>query len=166
MARLVRVGEIEVPFDPDLEQRAYRVRIVASVVGLLLLLAALLGVLGGRGPLASNDVTTAAGDAQLSYHRFLRYSSSDELQVQFPRVEGDRASVAFSNDYLNAVEVHSTSVQPSSVTSLADRTVYTFDAQPGAEVTFSVEPQEIGHSEGILYGPGGSSASFGQWVYP
>jgi hypothetical protein len=166
MARLVRVGDIEVPFDPILERRGYRIRMVAAVVGGLLLVAALLGLLGGRGPLAETDVTTAAGDAELSYPRFLRYGSQDELHVQFARTRGDEASVAFSSDYLENVEVRSTSVQPSSVTTLADRTVYTFAAEPRAEVTFSVEPQAIGLSEGVVYGPGGSSASFGQWVYP
>lgn len=75
-------------------------------------------------------------------------------------------NVAFSRDYLESFEVQSISAEPESVATLGDRTVYTFEVEPGAELTFSVEPQRIGRLEDIVYGPGGSSLSFVQWVYP
>jgi hypothetical protein len=166
VARLVRVGEIEVAQDLALEQREYHVRRVATVAALLLLVAALLGLLGGKGPFASADVATPTGDAQLTYHRFLQYSSPDELDVRFPRTAGNRASVGFSNDYLASVEIQDTSAQPESVTTSRDRTVYAFAARPGGEVTFSIQPQSIGRKHGVIYGPDGSAAGFSQWVYP
>jgi hypothetical protein len=166
VARLVRVGDIEVAQDLGLEQREYRLRRAASLVAVGLLLAALLGLLGGRGAFSAAKVATPAGDAELSYHRFLRDSSPDELDVRLPRTAHDRATVGFSNDYLDSMDIQDTSAQPQTVATTAGRTVYTFAARRGGDVTFSIQPQSIGEKHGVLYGPGGSAAGFSQWVYP
>jgi hypothetical protein len=166
MAQLVRVGDLEVPQDLDFEGRGARVRTVATLAGVLLLVVALLGGLGGSGPLADAEVTTPGGDADLSYSRFLQYGDPDELEIQIRRAHGGRADVAISNDYLSSVDVQDMSAQPLSTTVRGDATVYTFAVRPPAQVTFTIEARSIGRNEGRFYGPAGTVAPFTQWVYP
>ena len=166
MARLVRVGDLEVPQDLRLERHGHALRRVAAVLGVLVLVAAVLGFLGGKGVFAANTIRTASGGATLTYDRFAQYTSPSELRVHLATGVGGTQRIAFSNRYLDGVEVQQTSAQPLSVTTLSDRTVYAFDVRPPADVTFSIQPQSIGIRKGVVYGPDGSSAPFTQWVYP
>jgi hypothetical protein len=161
MARLVRVGDLEVPQDLELERRDARIRRATMVVAGLILVLACLGLLGGDGVLASR--TVSSGTAELTFPRVLQYSDTAELDV---RVRGRDPAVGFSNGYLDAVEIQSASPPPLRVVAARDRMIYEFDLRPPATVTFTVEPRSIGSVRGIVYDAAGGSAAFGEWVNP
>jgi hypothetical protein len=162
VTRLVRVGDLDVPQDLALERRECRVRQAAAVLGALVLAAGLLGLFGGGGPLSEGQATTADG-VRLTYPRFAQLDTPGELSVRFTR---GPAKVALANAYLQTVRLQPTSVMPTRVTTLADRTVFTFDLHPPAKITFEVEPGSAGPAHGVVYGPDGSPAAFTQVVYP
>jgi hypothetical protein len=156
---------LELPQDPEQEHRAYVLRTVGAVVFAVLLAAGLLGLLGGGGPLGERREGNAGDGVVLRYERFLQWGRPDELHVRLGGGAG-RADVAISRDYLDGVDVAPAGVEPERTTTLPDRTVFTFDARAPAEIVFSIDPRKTGRRRGVVLGPGGSSATVDQWVYP
>lgn len=148
---------------PKLERRSRRVERAGSVLGLALFALALSGVFG-KGPLAH---ATAQGPQgwQVDYDRFVWTASSTNLQVQLPKDAHGPTNVALSSDYLKRVAVGNVDPQPTKVTTLGDRTIYTVDAGPSGQVSFYVVPEHIGLTKGTVWTAHGS-VTFHQWVYP
>jgi hypothetical protein len=163
MTRLERVGDIDVPQDVPYERKAYRVRQVVAVVFAAVLVAALLGLLGRSGPLS--DATARGDGLAVGYERFLRVKSPTQLDVQIG-AGGGPTRIAISRALLDELQVDGSSAQPQQTSLRPDRVVYTFDQQPPSQVTFVVEPQRAGRLRGTVYGPGGATVSFSQWVWP
>jgi hypothetical protein len=161
MAKLERVGDLEIAQDLAHERSAYRVRVVAAVVMGLVLLAALLGLFGS-GPLSG--ASRASGPLGVEYERFARLGARHELILSLPGGSGE-TDVGIGRQYLDDQQVQQITPQPASSTTSEDRLQLTFD-EPPVEVTLVLEPQEIGFHRATVHGPGRAVVSFDQLVYP
>lgn len=162
MAEIVRVGDLEIGQDLGYERRALRRRNVFAVIWALILIAALLGIFG-TGPLSS--ARTSDGPLQAEYERFTRFGTTTELSITPGGGEG-RTNIAISRGYLHDMVINDIQPQPQGATVLPDRIVYTFDAQPPAELKFFSTFREVGAQKATIWGPDGRSLSYTQFVYP
>jgi len=158
-----RVGDLEIGQDLAFERRQEQVRRLSAVAGAALLLAALLGVFGAGGPFAHAEVSSGA--VTVEYERFTRYEAQTNLDIEVSDSEGE-TDIALARSYLQDVSVENISPEPESATVAPDRTVYTFDLEPGATVTFELKPERFGSKDAVVWGPQGGRAEFNQFVYP
>ena len=144
------------------QRRARRVGRVLTVVGVLLLVAAALGLFGG-GPL-SDGTARAPGGLAVGYERFARLGASTELDVRLggARSEG---TVAIAQDFLDAYQVTTVVPDPQEVSAGPRRVVYTFARRAPAEATFTLQPERAGIHRAVIDGPDGH-VRFDQLVYP
>ncbi|HEY3189495.1 MAG TPA: hypothetical protein VGJ70_18555 [Solirubrobacteraceae bacterium] len=161
MAEQARSLEIDEAL--DFQQRFARIQRVLAAAGPLLLLAAVVGVFG-TGPLA-HATATGSGGLRVEYDRFVRAEASTSVVVTVPAGKGN-TNVAVDNGYLDKTEVGSVAPEPSSVTALPDRVLYTVDLSPPAKVHFDVTPQQAGVRHVTIWAGGGRRVRFTQIVYP
>ncbi len=170
MSELQRVGRLEVGQDLDFQRREWLVERVGWAAMALLILAGLLGLLGG-GPLARATAGDRGGPVWLEYDRFERYRSPATLRLhlsarQWP--EG-RARVRLSREYLEGVQVERVVPEPESIEAGPDWFTYvlrvTDPTRPPA-VTFDVKPERLWRLEGRIGLADGPELRFGQLVYP
>jgi hypothetical protein len=133
-----------------------------TAVGLAIVIAAILGFTG-EGPLAHQSTQLPGGAFSLDYDRYVRSANQTSLQVQLNRAGQQR--VAISQDYLSKFQIGTITPQPQQSTVLGDRTVFTFNVQPGAQLQFQVTPTQIGSHSGTVWTRDGR-ISFRQFVYP
>lgn len=170
MAQVQRVGELEISQDLAFQRRSWAVQRAGWAGMVLLLLAALLGLLG-PGPLARAAAGDRAGVLWVEYHRFERYKASATLRVHLgarPWPEG-KARVQVSRKYLEGLQVEQVTPQPEGVEAGADSLTYIFrvsDPNRPTAITFSLKPEQIGWHEGRVRLDGGPALDFRQVVYP
>ena len=139
----------------------------------LVLLAALVGLLGGTG-LLGGEAKASSKDAMVSvsYERFLRFMKPTTLQIQLSQKAGKegKVSVWLDREYLDEFQVQQITPQPDTARSGPKRLTYVFkvdDPNGPATATFDLLPeQEIGALRGRVGIDGGKPVSFGQFVYP
>lgn len=163
MTELARHGDLEIDVSPRFERWMKRVHRVAGVVGLLLVLAAILGLFG-EGPLAHATASSANGSLQVDYDRFIRTEASSGFQVSLQKGSG-ATNIAISNDFFNSASINSITPQPSSETVLPNRVVFTIAQHPPAQIQITITPQKIGAHRVTIYSHG-TSVSFTQFTYP
>jgi hypothetical protein len=168
-----RVDDLEVNEDLDFQRHLWRFQRVGLVAMALVVVAALLGLFGGRGLLAqgkagSND------EASLSvreYDRFVRFMKPTELRVQLEpgAASGGEARVWLDREYIEGVQIQRVSPQPDDVEGRPDRLTYVFKVneldEPTA-VTLNMMPQRFGLLQGQAGIEGEEPVNFNQFVYP
>lgn len=166
-----RLDGLQVDEDMAFQRWAWRAQRVGWALIVLLLVAAVLGLLGS-GPL-SEATASVPGVMRLEYQRFARYQTSHTLTIRLEpaAVVGPAARVGIDAQYLESVEIKSVLPPPRAVHGAGDRLIYEFDvAEPGRPlaVAFLLAPQQIGRVEGrvTLERPGDHVAVFRQIVYP
>jgi hypothetical protein len=176
MARLHRLGDLDVAQDPAFTRREWMVQRVAWAASLLVLLAALCGLLGD-GP--ASRASVSAGELRVEYERFTRRLATADLVVRVGDTSADaerrghpeRRGVWLDADYVEAVEVQRVTPTPGQVVSSGDRVVYLFVVETGPEakapsVAFALRPRRAGmqHARvGLVDGP---AVTLRQVVYP
>jgi hypothetical protein len=174
MSETGRVGDLDVDQDLELQRHMWAVQRVGWVVMAAAVLAAVLGLFGGAGPLSKTSVGDP--DAPLSieeYERFSRFGMPTTLRVHLDpaRESGGEVRLSVSREYLESVQIQSVTPQPRSVAAGPDWLTYVFDVTSGpgqpTAVTFNLQPDRVGLLEGRvrLEGPRGE-LEFGQFVYP
>ena len=155
----------QIAVDPRFDRIQWRIERVAWAVMALVILGALLGLLGGGGPLG--DGTASSGAAEARYSRVTRFHADERLEVTVPALDGE-ARLAVSQSFLGGMEVEGVHPEPDSVEAGADAVIYVFQIAEGedsAEVAFTLRPQRIGfHSADIV--AGGEPISFRQFTLP
>jgi hypothetical protein len=164
-------SELEISEDMNYQRRTWIVERAGWIVLGATLLAALLGLFGGGGFVASAEVATDSGALSMHYDRFWRVESPTHLRVVVrPAAENDSAvRIWIARDYLEALSLTATTPQPDRVATAADRYVFEFPlADPGeaATIVLDVEPREPGRLRGEIGVEGGDSLSFSQFIYP
>lgn len=167
---LERVGDLELNQDLRFEERSWRVqRIGWSLFGLLLL-ASLLGLFGGPGPLSSS--TLGEGTAlRLDYERFTRHNDTTTLIFELGpgAVPGDEARIWLNGDYLAAIQIERIEPEPARVVLEAGRTNLLFqigEAGTAGRISIHLKPQSLGWHRIQAGLEGGPTYELGQFVYP
>jgi hypothetical protein len=163
-------SELEISEDMRYQRRTWLVeRVGWSILGAVLI-AALLGVFGGGGVVASTERTTEGGGLSMQYDRFWRLDSPMRLRVTArPSVESDSLRISLSRDYVESLSLTTITPQPDRVETAGDRYVFEFpltDSAARAIIVFDVEPREPGRLRGEIGIEGGESLSFSQLIYP
>ncbi len=166
-----RVRDLEISQDLDFQRNSWTVERVGWVVMTLVVIAALLGLLGGDGPLA----TATAGDdidpLQVHYRRFLRKHSPTQFQIDLQpgAVQGEEARIWIDREFLEGYEIRNIVPEPDSVEAGADRMIYVFTLDQASQpttISFNVQAQQIGPAMGRVGLDGGQDVEFSQLVYP
>lgn len=116
---------LEVAEDPAFQRRPWTVQRIGWAAAVALLVAALLGVFGGPGPLADADV--GRPDAvRVEHPRFLRHGSATDFRVTVGGLHVTTAPVelAWSRGYLERFDLEHVTPEPDEV--VADRDSVTF----------------------------------------
>lgn len=161
---LERVGDLQLVRDDGFERRNLIATRVAFAVLTVMVVAAVLGVFGGTGPLA--ETTVRSGQAAVGFDRFVRLGAPTELHVTLAGDQADMSNVAVKSAYLSGFTVEGITPQPDSQTARPDRLVYTFDADAPATVTLALTPREAGIQRGVVDTGSGDPVEFTQIVYP
>jgi hypothetical protein len=176
MARLHRLGDLDVAEDPAFTRREWVVQRVAWAASLLVLLAALCGLLG-NGP--ASRASVSAGELRVEYERFARRLAPAALVVRLGTAPADperrgqpeRRGVWLDADYVEAVEVQRVTPAPDQVVSSGDRVVYLFALEAGSgakapSVAFAMRPRRTGVQHARVGLVGGPAVTLRQLVYP
>jgi hypothetical protein len=173
MGQTRRVGDLEVNQDLEFQHHIWAVQRIGWAVMAAAVLAALLGLFGGAGPLS--NATAGGQEAPLSleeYERFSRFGMPTTLRVHLDTAPGQGGEVrlSLSREYLESVQIQHVTPQPKSVEAGPDRITYVFDVttapdQPTA-VTFNLQPDKVGLLRGRVELDNAGSLEFSQFVYP
>lgn len=159
-------GTLEIPEDVAFERRAWRVQRVGWGLMVLLILAAVAGLLGG-GPLARAEAS-AAGLA-VEYERFCRNGGDCVLELRVDATGEGAARVWFARDYLARFELLDVVPAPERVESNARVVRMTFDALEAGDpvhVRIRARPRALGRVEGAIGVDGGGQVRFTHLSYP
>jgi hypothetical protein len=163
-------GDLEIAQDLKFERRSWRAERIAWIVGMLILIAALLGFLG-PGPLGK--ATAASSDKSLSveYYRMERYEAPVQLRISASgslAKEGE-LRVWLNRQFVEAVEIKRIDPEPEHAEINGERFVYVFKtaAAPSTiKLFFHLEPNKFGKTAahlGIVEGP---ELQFSQFYFP
>ncbi len=152
------------------QQASWRIEQIAFVLMLVLLALALLGILGGHGPL-SHVSAGAGGDAlQIGYQRFTHVLEPTTLNVTVnPAPLTDRIQLTFSAAFLDGIDIEGIQPEPERSYTRGDEISYVFRLAAPAEtarIAFTLQPNIFGLIEGKISLEGGPSVSIQQAVYP
>jgi hypothetical protein len=165
------IKSLETPEQMEFQRRSWVAQRVGWVVFMFILIAAVLGVFGGAGPLASVSTGDENSPIRVDYKRFIRFLEPTQFQIQVrPQAsDGDRVRVWINRPYLDKFVIQSITPQPEGQEAAADRVIYEFklsEAGQPFQITF-----EIRHTQpGFLYAEigleDGSAIDFTQLIYP
>ena len=156
------VNGLQIDQSLDFQRRFQRVQTLAWRVLALLPVAAVAGLFGGG---LFSQVTAGGAGLTVTYDRFGRRSVDTQLQVTLVRAQRPVA-VSISRAFLDGYDVSEVRPQPERVTAYADRLVYAFAALPGASVSFTLQPLDLGSSRGTVTVAGSRPVELRQLIYP
>ena len=133
----------------------------------LLVLAALAGLTGTRGPAASG--TVEAGGATIEYPRISRWQSADSLGVEFAVEAGGAVQVLLPGAFTDVFSIQSVTPQPSKVTATANGQLFEFELapEPGPKkATFAVRAERPAFPVPTRGEVGGAPFAFSFTVLP
>ncbi len=158
--RMQKIGDLEINQDLNFERRSWMIERIGWAIGLLTLVAALLGFLG-PGPLGKATAASPDKSVSLDYYRTERYQAPAEWRI---KVDGKLARQGELRLWVHRrfVEVIGTlqiDPEPESVEIQDERFVYTFKSvkpPPIIKIFFRFEPNKIGKTPahvGVVNGP-------------
>jgi hypothetical protein len=160
-----------VAIDEDMafQRREWMIQRVGWVVILVLLIAGLLGALGGNGWLSHGEAKV--GSLALEYERFTRQRRPTSLQVRVDPASARDGQVPIWLDqaFLDRIDVERVEPEPVETRAGADRVVYQLalaDPQRPAQVTIAYQPADLGVTQIRLGIVGGDAIAIDQVVYP
>jgi hypothetical protein len=164
------VDDLQIKQDLDYQRREWAFERAGWGVMLLLVVAALLGVLG-QGPLSHTETDGPDGTFRLEYDRFLRHRAETELSVHLSAEKTGRSEVRLwlGQNYLDRVLLNQVTPPPAHVEAGEGRSVFVFrvaDRGRPARIVFHIEPQSAGSLPGRAGLDGDNGLSFNQFVYP
>ena len=161
--------DLQIEEDLSFQRHQMRFERIGWAVMGLVVLAALVGLLGG-GPLSTATAGTDDDPIRVRYERFDRRARPTVLTVELvpPATEG-QARVAVDRAWAEGVTIEAIQPEPESVDVGPEHLVYAFAVQPGAErvqVTFQFEYERWGWLACEIGLDGGPAQSFGMFVFP
>lgn len=163
-----RVGDLEIGQDLEFQRRAWAAQRVAWVVMLLLIIAALLGLFGGAGPLSSMTAGSETDGLQIEYQRFIRQGKPMSLIVQATAGQ-DSLRLQIDRNYLDSFQIEQITPNPDQVTARDGQIIYIFASEnPGdlIKIKFNLRPEQIGSVSGQIGLDRGETLTVNQFIYP
>jgi hypothetical protein len=153
------------------ERREWVAQRVAWVVMLLLVVAAILGLLGSSGLLGMASSTAPDGSIEVIRERVGRYHAPTELIIEVSpgAIEQGEVRVWLDADYADGLTIDSIMPEPESSELEPGRIVYTFPvSEPGAplRITLHYEHDTYWRSEAEMGLVNGETVSFTHIVLP
>jgi hypothetical protein len=169
-----RTTGLEIDQDTRHQRASWRLQRIGWAVMVLVVIAALAGLLGS-GPLSRSRTSTTSG-LQLEYERFARYQDPHRMTLRLPQslVHAGRARVSISRTFLDGSTIESIVPQPEAQHLEGEWVAYLFRVTGGtgpATISFVITPQRIGRLVGgvrVQREGGGQSSELHlvQWTYP
>jgi hypothetical protein len=161
--------ELEVGFDRDFEARWARAQIISHVVMIVIVIAALIGLLG-RGPLSHRTLWTPDGRLGVNFEPLARFGTSTRVTLHLSAPGGNpaQARVILSSSIVEPMGLQQIIPAPVGAEAAGRELAYTFDIAPGKDsglVRFVFKPATVGPVQ-LYVKAGVDSISFTQWVLP
>ena len=162
------MAESGFPVDDDMafQRRSWKVQRIAWVVGLAILTAALLGLMG-PGPLSSTHAGEPGGPLHVAYNRIERYQAPAMLEIDAESADGT-VRLWMNRELAESVEVVDVVPQPDRVEVRPDRYTYHFAApEPGrARIVIHYHANRYGRIPGRIGLEGGPDLDVSSFVFP
>jgi hypothetical protein len=155
--------------DMPFQRREWAIQRVGWVVILFVLIAGLLGALGGNGWLSHGEAK--AGSLALEYERFTRQRRPTSLQVRVDpsSMVAGQVPLWLDQAFLDRIDVERIEPEPVETRAGAGRVVYQVglaDAERPGQVTIAYQPADLGVTQIRLGIVGGDTLAIDQVVYP
>ncbi|HET6566697.1 MAG TPA: hypothetical protein VFG50_01960 [Rhodothermales bacterium] len=170
MPEIKRIGDLDISQDLDHQHRMWRVEHVGWGVMVLLVVAALLGLLG-PGPLSNTTAGEESAPLRATYGRFDRYKSPSQMTVHIgpALVHDGKVELSINRAFFDRVDLGQVDPEPVQVAAGPNWFIYTFavaDASAPLEVRFHYEPGDAGPLRIAVAAPGAPPIRFTSFVYP
>ena len=159
-----RVGTLDVYEDWEFQKKEWRFERAGWLFLLLMLVGAMLGF-SGSGPLSTKVVHTDDGGIQVTYGPYLRWQTSEFLEIEFTRAEQAR-EVAISDTLLKSWNIQKITPEPKEVIAGENQTLFRFEGTGPGRVRFEYQAGQVGTLEGRLLFGGGQSVVLKQFALP
>ena len=162
-AKPVHAPEIEE--DLPFQHRNWRVQRMGWVLLGAVVLAGLAGLLGS-GPLSNAQESNDAG-VKVKYERFVRHGAPSKIEVTVAK-PARPVRIAISRSFLETLETRRLLPTPGQVQAGDGFVVYAFEPEGSGpmQVTFLVQPDELGSHEAEIVVNDGSALTIRQFTYP
>jgi hypothetical protein len=168
MGKTSRVGDLELQQDLEHERHSHVVRIVFSIIGTLVLAAAVAGLFG-RGPLSNASKSDPSGKLMVQYDRFERAQAPAEIKIELKNPSQELVPVAFNREFVDAIEIKRIDPDPEQIESAPGKLIYYFRPAGGADsirVLMRFEFQKAGSLSTAISADNSPELHFKQFVYP
>lgn len=167
-----QVGDLQINEDLEFQRRLWRFQAIGRVVMVLVLLAALSGLLGPG--LLSNGASADSAQSSVGveeHERFLRFMKPTTLRIDLESgaATGEEARVWLDRRYMEGMQIQHISPQPQRVEAGPEGLTYVFyieDPNRPTAFTFDLQPQKFGVLQGQVGLEDEEPVSFTQFVYP
>lgn len=132
-------GGLEVNEDRAWQEKFWTAQRVGWIVMALFILAAVAGLTGMGGPLASAKAELGGGT--IDYPRITRWQADDQMQVRIAPPSPGEVQLTLSREFVQLFTISSIQPEPAQVQSTAAGHSFTFETEPGERervVSFSV----------------------------
>ena len=157
--------------DIEYQRREWVAQRIGWSVMALLVVAALVGLLGGSGWFANDELASPNGTLSLRYQRLEHYHEPTELELEVApeAVENGELRIWVDGQYARGLEIEGIFPEPDQVQIEPERVIYVFlVSQPTAPLTIQMAFQHgrFWRQSGELGVVGGDQISFNQFVFP
>lgn len=166
-----QVRGLQVDEDIGYHRRSWRTQRIGWVIMALIVVATLLGLLGGDGPLNQPVAGQRGGELWVEYDRFMRSLGPTELRIHLDQLRPDERTVRllFDGHYLQAIHVERIEPEPRQQWASPEGVVYEFDVadtEPAIEIRYDIEPEHIGLLHTPIVKLDGPTVMMKSFVYP
>lgn len=161
----------EIQEDPAFHRRSWTVQRAGWMAMVVLVVAGMLGLLGGEGPFVDNRAGGSEHGIVVEYQKFIRKRSPTDLRIHVLPDAAESSDIAIWIDraYLERFEVQYINPEPASVATSDTHLIYTFElSEPGqaANLTFNIESESFGMPDAWIGIDGREPVEFRQIIYP
>lgn len=164
MSENQRVGDLEINQDMNFQRWEWRFQQVGGLILLLIVIAGLLGFLGGDGPFSTASVSSDGGSLRLEYDRFEHFMNWTEMRLYPQQTD---FTLWIDRDFAEMMNIDHLNPEFESAGSDGKRLTYQFtDFEPGEPITFYFRFSRFGMFNGQMGIEGGETLTFPQIIYP